>query len=169
MKLQAEIEDQSYEVEIRIDGDKVLARIDDREYEIEVSEPEPGVFLMKNEGRITEAYASTVGNKLAGEIEISVRGTLTNVKLIDPKRLCGSGGDHSHGDGLVEIKTAMPGKIVRILSAAGTAVKKGDGIIVVEAMKMQNEMKSPKDGLVKEIRVSKTDTVNAGQILAVIE
>ena len=63
----------------------------------------------------------------------------------------------------------MPGKVVRIIAEAGAAVQKGDGIIVVEAMKMQNEMKSPKDGVVKEIRVSEGSTVNAGEVLVVIE
>ena len=63
----------------------------------------------------------------------------------------------------------MPGKVVRILKAVGDEVAKGDGVIVVEAMKMQNEMKSPKDGVIKEIRVAESDTVGAGDILVVIE
>ncbi len=51
----------------------------------------------------------------------------------------------------------------------GAAVQKGDGILVVEAMKMQNEMKAPKDGVVKEIRFKEGTTVNAGDVLAIIE
>jgi biotin carboxyl carrier protein len=68
-----------------------------------------------------------------------------------------------------EIKTAMPGKVVRILTAVGEEIKRGEGVIIVEAMKMQNEMKAPKDGIVKEIRVEEGATVNAGDVLAVIE
>ena len=63
----------------------------------------------------------------------------------------------------------MPGKLVRVLAAEGAAIKQGEGVLIVEAMKMQNEMKSPKDGIVKEIRVSEGTTVNAGDVLAVIE
>jgi biotin carboxyl carrier protein len=63
----------------------------------------------------------------------------------------------------------MPGKVVRIVAEVGQEVKTGDSIIVVEAMKMQNEMKSPKDGVVKEIRAEVGATVNAGDVLAVIE
>ena len=63
----------------------------------------------------------------------------------------------------------MPGKLVRVLVEVGAEVKQGEGILIVEAMKMQNEMKSPKDGVVKEISFAEGATVNAGDVLAVIE
>ena len=63
----------------------------------------------------------------------------------------------------------MPGKLVRILVEVGAEIKQGEGVLVVEAMKMQNEMKAPKDGIVKEIRFAEGATVNAGDILAIIE
>ena len=166
MKLQAETSDQKHEIEIRRDGDKVFARIDDREYEVDVSEPEPGVFLIRHDNEIYEA-AVTVSND-GGRI-VSLRGKDHEIVLHDPKRLRGLAGGDAHADGVAEIKTAMPGKVVRILTAPGTAVEKGDGVIVVEAMKMQNELKSPKTGAVKEIRVEEGTTVSAGDVLATIE
>jgi biotin carboxyl carrier protein len=63
----------------------------------------------------------------------------------------------------------MPGKVVRVQLEAGANVEKGAGIVVVEAMKMQNEMKSPRDGVVVTINVKPGDTVNAGDVLAVVE
>jgi pyruvate carboxylase subunit B len=63
----------------------------------------------------------------------------------------------------------MPGKIVRIMVAENDEVKTGQGIIVMEAMKMQNELKSPKDGKVQKILTSEGSTVNPGDTLAVIE
>ena len=63
----------------------------------------------------------------------------------------------------------MPGKIVRILVAVGDEVEAGQGIIVMEARKMQNEMKSPKDGKVQKILTSAGSTVNPGDTLAIIE
>jgi biotin carboxyl carrier protein len=63
----------------------------------------------------------------------------------------------------------MPGKVVRLISNVGEAVEKGDPILVVEAMKMQNDLKAPKAGTVKEIRVVEGSTVSAGDVLAVIE
>ena len=63
----------------------------------------------------------------------------------------------------------MPGKVVRVLVEVGSQVKAGDGIIVVEAMKMQNEMKSPKAGTVIAVNVQTGATVNGGEVLAAIE
>jgi pyruvate carboxylase subunit B len=63
----------------------------------------------------------------------------------------------------------MPGKIVKILVSEGTEVKPNEGILVMEAMKMQNEIKSPKHGIVMKIRVKEGAPVNAGDLLAVVE
>ena len=166
MKLQAELNNEKHDVEIRRDDDKVFASIDGRSYEIEASETEPNVFLLKYQGKVYEIYVSPTPS---GTSRVRIGPNEFEIAIHDPKRLRGSGSGHEHGEGLAEIKTAMPGKVVRVLVEPGTEVKKGDGVIVVEAMKMQNEMKSPKDGVVKEIRSSEGATVNAGDILAVIE
>jgi biotin carboxyl carrier protein len=63
----------------------------------------------------------------------------------------------------------MPGKVVRLLCAVGDEVAANQGVLVVEAMKMQNEVQSPKAGRVIEIRVREGQTVNAGEVLAVVE
>ena len=63
----------------------------------------------------------------------------------------------------------MPGKVVRVLVEQGASVKAGDALIVVEAMKMQNEMKSPRDGTVTTLKDVTGATVNAGDVLAVVE
>ena len=161
MKFHADVGDQRHEVEIKREGGKIFAQVDDRKYELEVSEPESGVYLFKHDGKVFEAFVSN-GHVRIGRDEFDVR-------LIDPKRLRGGGADAEHDHGIVEVKTAMPGKIVRILVEAGATVEKGDGVLVVEAMKMQNELKSPKAGVVKEIRTQEGATVGAGDILATIE
>ncbi len=166
MRLFAETNGENHEVEIRREGDKVFAKIDDREYEVEASEPEPGVFLIRHENKIYEAAVSMSNN---GAANVSLRGRDHEILLHDPKRLRGSVGAASLDHGIAEVKTAMPGKVVRILATAGTPVEKGDGVIVVEAMKMQNELKAPKAGTVKEIRVNEGATVSAGDVLAAIE
>lgn len=71
-------------------------------------------------------------------------------------------------DGPVQLKASMPGRIVRVLVEQGQAVAAHQGVLVVEAMKMQNELASPKEGHV-ELRVAPGDTVAAGDILAIIE
>ena len=151
MKLVVETDGDSREVEFSRDGHSVTAIVDGREYAIDASQPEPGVFLLKHEGRVHEGYATFETN------------------VIDPKRLRGSASGSESEHGHAEIRTAMPGKVVRILKASGEAVAKGEGVIVVEAMKMQNELKSPKDGTVGDIKVAEGSTVGAGDVLVVID
>ena len=168
MKLQAEIGADKHRVELKRDENRVFASIDEREYEVEVSEPEANVYLIKNGGKICEVFVSP--HTQAGEaMQVRVGSDEIEVRISDPKRLRGSSVNGEQADGLAEIRTAMPGKVVRILVSAGDVVKKGDGVIVVEAMKMQNEMKSPKDGTVSECRVAENDNVGAGEVLVVIE
>lgn len=162
MKLNAELKGEKHEIEIKRDGDKIFARVGDREYELEASEVEPDVYLFKYDNRIFQIYVAPNGIVNLGnhQLEISVT---------DPKRLRGANAEGASAEGTAEIKTAMPGKLVRVLTEVGAEVKHGESVLVVEAMKMQNEMKSPKDGVVKEIRFAEGATVNAGDILAVIE
>lgn len=168
MKLQAEIDGQTDPVEIRREGDRTFAKVGDREYELEVSQPEAGVCLIKHQGAIYEASVAPSAGKDA-PFEVEIRGERFDVSISDPRRLRGAGSDRVQDHGLAEIRSAMPGKVVRLLAAAGQQVEKGDGIVVVEAMKMQNEMKSPKDGIVKAVNVEEGSTVNAGEVLVVID
>ena len=168
MKLRAQVGDEKHEVEIRRDGDSAFACVDGREYELEVSEPEKGVYLFKNNGKIVEVFVSPRATPNE-PVLVQTSGHSLEITLIDPKRLRGSGNRSEHGDGAAELRTAMPGKVVRLLCELGAEVKKGDGVIVVEAMKMQNELKAPKDGIVKEIKVAEGTTVSAGDLLVVID
>lgn len=100
--------------------------------------------------------------------EVWVNGHLLSMQVFDPRDLrTGQGSAASHGR--QEIAASMPGKVIRVLVAAGDAVEEGQGLIVVEAMKMQNEMKSPKAGRVAEVRARPDATVGAGEILVVVE
>jgi biotin carboxyl carrier protein len=168
MKLIAELNKEKLEIEIKREGEKVFAEIDGRSYQLEASEPEPNVYLFKHEGKIYEIFVSPRQNKTE-PFQVKVKNSEFEIALTDPKRLRSAGIGAEHGEGLAEIKTAMPGKIVRVLTEQGAEIKAGEGVIVVEAMKMQNEMKSPKDGVVKEIRFAEGATVNAGDVLAIIE
>jgi len=72
-------------------------------------------------------------------------------------------------EGLVQITAPMPGRVVKVLTAEGTAVTRGDGIIVLEAMKMENELKAPRDGIVASVLVEEGQGVEGGALLATIE
>jgi len=168
VKLLAEIGSEKFQLDIKNEGGEVFADIDGRKYKLEATEPEANIFLIKNEGKIFEVFVSP-STDARNATHVRIGGTVLEIKLIDPKRLRGAGGNDEHADGLAEIRTAMPGKIVRILVEKGNEIEKGDGVLVVEAMKMQNELKSPKSGVVKEIRVEEGSTVSAGDVLATVE
>ena len=130
-----------------------------REFSLEPSGP--GIFSILIEGR---SYEATI---LAPGI-VQVGPHIFQVEIFDPRELrARSSAGASHGR--QNVAAPMPGKVVRLLVSAGDAVAAGQGLIVVEAMKMQNEMKSPKAGTVVEIKTREGATVSAGEILIVIE
>ena len=168
MKLLAELNNEKHEVVLKQTGEHVSAEINGRAYELVASQVEPNVYLLKHENKIYQIFVAP-NEKPDAPFAVSCGNNNFEIKLTDPKRMRHSAGATESADGAAEIKTAMPGKVVRVLVEAGAEIKQGDGVLIVEAMKMQNEMKSPKDGFVKEIRVSEGATVNAGDVLAVIE
>jgi len=78
------------------------------------------------------------------------------------------GGAALEAQGRQQIIAPMPGKIIRLLVKAGEPVETGQGLLVVEAMKMQNEIRSPKSGTVERLSVAEGQTVNAGEVVAVV-
>jgi biotin carboxyl carrier protein len=100
---------------------------------------------------------------------VTVRGKTYPITVIDPRKLRTDADSDRHHHGTAEIAAQMPGKVVRVLVQEGQEIAAGAALLVVEAMKMQNEMKSPRAGVVVSVNVSAGDTVEAGQLLATIE
>jgi biotin carboxyl carrier protein len=92
-----------------------------------------------------------------------------SVEVRDPRSLRGRRSADAGSEGSKKVIAPMPGKVVRILAPEKTEVEAGQGIVVVEAMKMQNELKSPKKGVVQKILAAEGATVNAGEVLAIVE
>jgi len=90
-------------------------------------------------------------------------------ELRDPRSLRGRRGIGADEKGAKKLLAPMPGKVVRMLVDQGQAVEAGQSILIVEAMKMQNEIKSPKKGTVQKIVAVEGATVNAGDVLAIVE
>ncbi|HKW99396.1 MAG TPA: biotin/lipoyl-containing protein [Bryobacteraceae bacterium] len=130
----------------------------------QLAEVEPGLFSVLIEGRSYEARAE------AGEdcAWITIRGRRLRVSVTDPRRWIQKTAGAT-GEGRENVVASMPGKIVRVLVSIGDAVEPGQGIIVVEAMKMQNEIKCRRAGRVGALPVGEGETVAAGAILATIE
>jgi biotin carboxyl carrier protein len=99
---------------------------------------------------------------------VRVNGREFAVEVFDPRGLR-SRKTAGVGEGRIQIPAMMPGKVVRVLVQEGDEIEKGAGLVVVEAMKMQNEMKSPKAGRVVEVKTRPNATVAAGEVLMVIE
>jgi biotin carboxyl carrier protein len=87
----------------------------------------------------------------------------------DPRSLQGRRGSGAGAEGPRPVKAPMPGRVVRLLVEVGDEVVEGQGIVVIEAMKMQNELKSPKAGRVARVAAIVGDTVGSGDVLAIVE
>ena len=151
MKLKAITGDIEQEVTLQLVEGRVQAQIGARRYDIEAREIDNGSYLLFVGDRVVECRVDE------------------RIKVVDPKRLRSGQNSGGHHHGAAQIVAPMPGKVVRVHVEEGATVEKGAGVVVVEAMKMQNEMKSPRAGVVVTVNVKPGDTVNAGDVLAVLE
>ena len=167
MKLKALIGDREEDLVLRVEGGRVFAEVGGRAYDLEFREPQPDSYLFFLKTDVHECRVSKRA-KSNDIFDVDIRGRGYPVTIVDQKRLrSGENSDHDHG--AAQILAPMPGKVVRVQIETGATVEKGAGVVVVEAMKMQNEMKSPRAGVVVSINVKPGDTVNAGDVLAVVE
>lgn len=106
-----------------------------------------------------------------GAIQVEVRGTEAKVHLMDSRRklIAQAAAKRTQGGGLDTLRAPMPGKVVKVLVKAGDAVTAGQGVVVVEAMKMENELRAPRDGVIKEVLVKEGQPVEAQEPLATLE
>jgi biotin carboxyl carrier protein len=104
-----------------------------------------------------------------GELLVAIEGRTVGV-VVNGRRTRRRGADagaHAHGE--QSIIAPMPGRVVRVLVSAGDEVTARQPVVVVEAMKMENELRSPKAGRVKQVAVAPGTPVEAGRVLVVIE
>jgi biotin carboxyl carrier protein len=151
-------------------GDGWMLHMDGRAIPVDVTEPMPGVLsLLIDSGDAGVRSYRCVRTECAGEEMISVGSEQHRVVVNDPRSLRGQRRGMGAANGTLQIKASMPGRIARVLVKAGDNVKAQQGILVIEAMKMQNELKTAREGRVADLRVAAGDKVSAGQVLAVIE
>lgn len=135
--------------------------VDGVAHHADVVSVEPNVYSVLIDGRSIDIAIDGDGHVWVGSARLAV-------EIRDPRKWSrGQGADAAHGT--IAIKAAMPGKVVAVLVEVGETIETGKGVLVVEAMKMQNEVKSPKAGTVQAIRVSPGDSVAAGQVLVIVE
>src|SRR6266446_6269926 len=103
-----------------------------------------------------------------GKLVVSLPDYRIPVEMVDARTALLRAGPHGY-DGVAEIRAPMPGKIVKLLVTEGAAIEVNQGLLVMEAMKMQNEIKSPKKGIVRKLGVSENAAVNSGDLLVTVE
>lgn len=165
-KIRAVVNDTEETLDIRVDGDRVFATVADRHYEIVAREYAENSYLLEIDGR---RFDCLIFDSRKDRFQVLVNNHSFRVTVYDPKRLGSFQTSGGAAGKSVQIIAPMPGKVVRVLVEQGATVDAGDGIIVVEAMKMQNEMKSPKAGVVRLLSAKLGSNVNGGDILAVID
>ncbi|MGC9949626.1 MAG: biotin/lipoyl-containing protein [Bryobacteraceae bacterium] len=149
-------------VSVAIDGQ--AREVDPDSIAAQIAAVEPGVYSVLIEGRSYEARIE----ESDGAVIVFIDGHRFEVEIRDPRRWSRQSG-RPGAEGRLNIAAPMPGKIVRLLVAEGDTVAAGQGLLVMEAMKMQNEMKAPKAGKVVSLTAREGATVAAGDVLAAIE
>ncbi len=139
--------------------------VDGRQVEADARILQSGMLSLVIDGR----QYRCVLDSTAGQDAVVIGGRRSAFSVEDPRSLQGRRGAASNAEGPRALKAPMPGRVVRLLVAAGDEVAEGQAIVVIEAMKMQNELKSPKSGRVARVPVTVGDTVGAGDVLAVVE
>jgi biotin carboxyl carrier protein len=118
-------------------------------------------------GPSREVYVAPAGGP--GELLVSVRGRTVPVAVDGRTRRRRAADGGRHTDGEQAVSAPMPGRVVRVLVGPGDEVTARQGVVVVEAMKMENELRSPKAGRVRDVTVTPGMSVEAGRVLVVIE
>ncbi|HWO43917.1 MAG TPA: biotin/lipoyl-containing protein [Candidatus Eisenbacteria bacterium] len=163
------------------------ARLNEQDYAVEIEEIAKSLYKVaidgneflvdgKKTGRTN--YSLIVDNR-SFEIEVDrsddeyrvlVDGRNYRVHLIDERRARMEGGESGFRlQGRQTVSVPMPGRVIAVLVAEGEAVEKGQGLVIVEAMKMENEVRSPVAGIVKEIKVKAGDAIEGGAALVIVE
>jgi biotin carboxyl carrier protein len=123
----------------------------------------PGAYSILLDARSLEV---TVEENPDGFL-VRVNGRQFHAHVVDPRSWRRAHGAGVELEGRQQLVAPMPGKIVRVLATVGQQVSAGEGLLVIEAMKMQNEIRSPKSGTVEQL-AREGQTVNAGEVLAVV-
>ena len=164
MKLYLRIRDRARNLEIERHGEQFQFRIDGCVVAADVKQIQPEVYSILIDG---EAFEARIESGASG-LRVHIDGWEFPIAIADPRQWRRDRNQIAAAEGHQQIVSSMPGKVVRVMVRAGDAVEAGQGLLVVEAMKMQNEIKSPKAGKIERIAAQEGQTVNAGEVLAVI-
>ncbi len=166
MKYEVLIDGHPHQVELERADKGYECTVDGESFVLDVAMTARDVLSIIHNGRNYEAKREY---SLMGETHIIIGSERFFAEVRDPRSLRSRRAAAGAQAGPAKILAPMPGKVVRLIAAEGDEVEAGQGIVVVEAMKMQNEIKTTKKGKVTRIAVKKASTVSAGDLLAIVE
>jgi biotin carboxyl carrier protein len=164
MKYYAKVEDQEFIIEI---GHENQIMVNDEPYEIDFQKmPDSGVTSLIIGNRSLEAVVEDKD----GSWQVLIRGDLYDVQVEDERsrRLASARGDLQDADGEIVMRSPMPGIVIAVSVRKGQTIRKGDKVIILESMKMENELRAPRDGTITQVSVEPGVSVEKDQILVVI-
>jgi biotin carboxyl carrier protein len=145
-------------------ADTLEATVNGRKYRLNVRRLEGGGFWFGWNDRSTEVIAVSKDEGY----DVAIRGRQIHVEFLESNKRLRRHGAGTHS-GVFDVRAPMPGKVVRVLLDKAEQVQAKQGIVVIEAMKMQNEIRSPKSGRIVELAVSEGDAVGLGDLIARVE
>jgi biotin carboxyl carrier protein len=166
MKFEVLINSSRRIVELERDANKWRVSLDGEPADADVAEIARNILSVLLDGK---SYELRVTSNPSGTITLQTGRNEFTAEVLDPRAWRGRRHGGLEAEGRQQILAPMPGKIVRVLVQGGEKVQAGQGLLVVEAMKMQNEIRSPKSGTVERLLVKEGQPVNAGEILAWID
>jgi biotin carboxyl carrier protein len=152
-------------VELEREADRWKISLDGQPVNADAVEIDPNTLSVLLEG---QAYEVRVTPAPDGVLSLETGLQEFTAEVVDPRAWRGRRHGGQEAEGRQQIVAPMPGKVVRILVQAGDKVEAGQGLLVVEAMKMQNEIRSPKGGTVERLHVKEGQPVNAGEVLCIV-
>jgi biotin carboxyl carrier protein len=164
VKLQIEIDRNKRRVEMTQAGERPVWTIDGQRLNADATELSSGIYSILINGKSFEVRMERSGAELR-----AITGSREfRIVIQDEREWRRKRGSAVEAEGRQQVLAPMPGKIVRVLVKTGDAVRAGQGLLVVEAMKMQNEIRAPKSGTIDRLAVVEGQTVHAGEVVAII-
>ena len=165
MLYDATIDGRNYRLELERTAGGWRCRVDGREILVDAVVTRSDVLSLLIDGKAYDIKRE----RTPTETHLWVGSVCYAAEVRDPRSLQSRRVGMGDDKGPKKLLAPMPGKVVRLLLAEKSEVQAGQGILVMEAMKMQNEIKSPKKGVVQKIVVAEGASVNAGEVLAIVE
>ncbi len=157
--------EKNHVIELGRDASAWRVTLDGRPVAVDAVEIAPNTLSILLDG---QSFEVSLMPSPDGKLKLQTGSQQFTAEVIDPRAWSGRRHGHVEAEGRQQIVAPMPGKVVRLLVKAGDRVEAGQGLLVVEAMKMQNEIRSPKSGTVERVLAGEGQSVNAGEVLCVI-